>query len=313
MWGRLASPALRANLLGDADTQPYAVYLPPGYEAGHQRYPVIYVLHGFGQAASALTNMAPTIDALIADGSIGPLIAIFPDCSNALGGCWYQSSATIGDYETFFTRDLVQHIDATYRTLADRDHRGITGYSMGAYGALRLALKYPDIYGAVVGQAGVYDIAFDLQALLADTSVTYAATVAEANPKDLREFNGLDRNARGVLSMAAAMAPNPDRPPLFLDKPYRMVGGKVEGVPDVIQRMAAHDVLHTLESYAQQPQRLNGILIVHGALDLPQRAQRLDDAMTRLQVEHEYFAHEGGHLFIPEKSLQFLWDHIGVK
>ncbi len=113
--------------------------------------------------------------------------------------------------------------------------------------------------------------------------------------------------------MAAAMAPNPDRPPLFLDKPYRMAGGKVEGVPDVMQRMAANDVLHTLEAYAQQPRRLNGILIVHGTLDLPQRAQRLDEAMTRLHIEHEYFAHGGGHIFIPEKSLQFLWDHIGVK
>ena len=312
VWGKITSPALKENLLGDSETRPYAVYLPPGYATSDQRYPVIYVLHGYSQYPNALTNMVPTIDTLIATGTIGPMLAVFVDGSNQMGGSWYQSSTTIGNYETYLTRELVNTIDANYRTVADRRQRGITGFSMGGYGAMRLALKYPNIFSAVVAQGGIYDIESDLRWMAADPAVTYAASVAKADPKDWHEFNGIDRNARGVLAMAAAMAPDPAQPPFYLDNPYRLVNGQAEIVPEVVQRMAASDPLHELPRYAEQPQRLNGILLVHGKLDIPQRAQILADAMTKLGIDHELFLHDGGHLFLPEKSLQFLWQHLGA-
>ena len=68
-----------------------------------------------------------------------------------------MSSSTIGDYEAYLTKELVETIDANYRTIPSRENRGIMGCSMGADGALHLALKYPDVYSVAAPYSGTYD------------------------------------------------------------------------------------------------------------------------------------------------------------
>jgi enterochelin esterase-like enzyme len=133
----------------------YNVYLPAGYEGSADRYPVLYLLHGRGDSMSAWTQMKGALDELIASGEIPPMVAIMPDAPWSSAASYYVDSSYTGadpgrPVETAFTQDLIAHVDGTYRTVADRDNRGVAGYSMGGYGALRYSLAHPDLFGAAI-------------------------------------------------------------------------------------------------------------------------------------------------------------------
>jgi enterochelin esterase family protein len=136
---------------GLAESLSYCVYLPDGYADGTERYPTLYLLHGFGAGDNEWLDrgsIADLLDRMIADGEIGPVIAVMPDAKKS----WYVDSAALGgpgDYATAIQHDLVAEIDRLYRTIPRSAHRGIAGISMGGFGALRLAFSHPDEFGAV--------------------------------------------------------------------------------------------------------------------------------------------------------------------
>jgi S-formylglutathione hydrolase FrmB len=244
---------------------------------------------------------------MIHNTQIGEMIAVFVDGSNRLSGSQYRSSITIGDYETYIVKDLVNHIDANYRTIANRNSRGITGISMGGYGAMHLALKYPDVFSVVVSQAGRYD--YD-----SDWWKNSLKAMAFANPKNWAEYNLIDWQTQIRFAYSATVSPNPDNPPFFLNKPFELVNGKAEAVPEVLKQHADSDIVHgDLEQYLKQPIRLAGIKFVHGTADdvTPvAQARGLDKRMTELRVNHVYEEHGGGHIWSTSESLQFLSEHL---
>ncbi len=132
----------------------YSIYLPPGAGDG-QRFPVVYLLHGTGDSERSYPKagaVEATMDALIARGEIAPMIVVMPDGKRS----WYVNSSEVGgagDYETAIARDLVAHVDAAYPTRAGRKTRFITGHSMGGFGAIRLAFKFPERFGAVAAMS----------------------------------------------------------------------------------------------------------------------------------------------------------------
>lgn len=141
----------------------YNVYLPVGYGDTDRRYPVIYLLHGRGDTMSAWLTVRDTLDQMISDGDIPPLIAILPDMPSSERASYYINSQYTGTLyraeavESAFFNDLIPHIDATYRTVANRDGRLVGGYSMGGYGALRYSMAHPDMFaGALVLSPAVY-------------------------------------------------------------------------------------------------------------------------------------------------------------
>ena len=88
-------------------------------------------------------------DKAIATGSIGPFILVSVDMTTPLGCSWYVNSPVTGNWEDFMVQELVPYIDGNFRTLPDRDSRAITGIFMGGYGAIRLAMRHPDVFGSV--------------------------------------------------------------------------------------------------------------------------------------------------------------------
>ncbi|MBC8234573.1 prolyl oligopeptidase family serine peptidase [bacterium] len=306
-WKNITSPALAGNLIGDPETRSFAIYLPPSYKTSEERYPVFYVLHGYMGNIGSMTPIKPTIDFMIRNRNIGEMIAVFVDGSNKFRGSWYLSSETIGNYETYITQDLVNHIDANYRTIVNRESRGITGFSMGGYGAMHLALKFPQVFSAVVSQGGVYD--FD-----SAWWKNPAQGTARVNPKDWAGFGQMFWLTQCAFAVSAAVSPNPDKPPFFLDKAFELVDKKLQVVPETWKQHVDADIVHgDLPSYLKQPMRLSGILFVHGTSDgiVPiSQAQTLDKAMTDLGVDYVYEEHGGGHNFLAEKSFQFLSNHL---
>ena len=151
--GEITSASFRSATLNEDLL--YNVYLPAGYAASAKSYPVLYLLHGRGDSMSAWVQMKGALDELIASGEIPPTIAIMPDAPWSSRASYYVDSAYRGadpgrPVETAFTKDLIAHVDSTYRTVADRSGRGVAGYSMGGYGALRYSLAHPDLFGAAI-------------------------------------------------------------------------------------------------------------------------------------------------------------------
>ena len=158
-------------------TKHYLVYVPPSYPTEPQRrYPVAYYLHGLSGSESdweSLAGIDVIADSLLARG-MAEMILVMPDGDDG----WYTNWVTPRTYEecasgagrnrappTFCVKtpryddyiagDVVRHIDSTYRTMADRRHRGIAGLSMGGYGAVVLALGHPDLFAAAASHSGV--------------------------------------------------------------------------------------------------------------------------------------------------------------
>ena len=338
-WPPIIWPTLTENLIGEDGRKVIRVYLPPSYDFTEKRYPVIYVLHGFGGDSNSLTRkMKSAMDRMILREEIQEAIAVFVDGSNRFGGSQYLSSPTIGDYETYVRRDLVNFIDRQYRTIPHRDSRGITGFSMGAYGAMHLSLKYPEVFGVVVAQASTYNFDDDLVKSFTEKGGVVITLMEPLKQKSGDEFwNALNELAnsdtlrkvslpfRNGLAYLAAVASNPDKPPCYLDLPYRLKAGFPPWERDeaVWERIVENDIIHELDRYlnrlaqnSQRPVRLNGIKLVHGTEDqiaLLRQAQALDQKLTELGIDHEFVKHGGGHTFIAEESLQFMAKHLAFE
>jgi endo-1,4-beta-xylanase len=137
----------------------YLIYLPPDYEtAKNTRYPVVYWLHGIGGSQQGVPTMAERLTKAIKEGKSPPMIVVYV---NGMVRSGYVDSAN-GKWpvETVTIKELIPHIDKTYRTFAGREGRCVEGFSMGGSGAAKWGFKYPELFGSVSILAGaLHDIA----------------------------------------------------------------------------------------------------------------------------------------------------------
>ncbi|MDQ4079506.1 MAG: esterase family protein [Gemmatimonadota bacterium] len=153
------------------------VYLPPSYaHMPSRRYPVAFYLHGaWGGETDWIEkgSIDRTMDSLIAAGT-PEMILVFPDGDDGFYTTWNalnnlascRADTTRQEpaetycvpwpkYDEYVARELVAHVDSSYRTLARREHRAIAGLSMGGYGAITLALRYPEVFAAGASHSGL--------------------------------------------------------------------------------------------------------------------------------------------------------------
>ena len=131
----------------------YSIFLPPDYERhSDRRYPVIYHLHGATGNETRSVFSAEVLRAGIVEGRWPEMIIVFP---NGGRSTMYQDSAN-GQFmaETMIIKELIPHIDNTFRTIADRKARCIEGFSMGGRGSTHLAMKYPNMFCSLFNQSG---------------------------------------------------------------------------------------------------------------------------------------------------------------
>ncbi len=126
------------------------VYTPPGYEAGNERYPVVYNLHGAGGGSPERQwdRTSRTLTAAMEGRKVRPMIYVFV---NGLGDTFFIDYAD-GSIraESSIIQELIPFIDKNFRTIASREGRAVDGFSMGGCGCLMLAFKYPDLFSSVV-------------------------------------------------------------------------------------------------------------------------------------------------------------------
>ena len=128
----------------------YSIYLPAGYDESDQSYPVLYLLHGSGDDHTGWVQFGQvqnTADRVIDEGLAGPMIIVMPDANTGVRGYFNDIQGNF-NYEDFFFKELISHIEKTYRVRSERRYRAVAGLSMGGGGTIFYALHQPDVFAA---------------------------------------------------------------------------------------------------------------------------------------------------------------------
>jgi S-formylglutathione hydrolase FrmB len=193
---------------------------------------------------------------------------------------------TTGDFERFISHDLVAYVDSHYRTIAERTSRGLVGHSMGGYGAARIGMKHPDVFGSLyimspccLSARGAGPAGIDLEK-------------AVAGMKAPSDGEGLPFFTRAQLATAAAWSPNPKNPPLFLDLPTK------DGAPqpDVLAKWSANAPLAFVDQYVGNLRQYRAIAMDVGDQDgLRVDAGKLHDVLDVYGIPSSFEVYEGTH------------------
>lgn len=240
------------NDFGENPTREVAVYLPPDYSETNQKYPVIYFLHGFLGDHQLIGYMKDQLDFAIITHRIRPFILVIPNEKTTYDGSFYSNSRIFGNWEDFTAYDLVRYMDSHYRTIANKNSRGITGHSMGGYGALKIAMHHPDIFCAVYALSpGALAIAREYGPN-SDTfkELSKIKTVDELN----RSYFG-----KVMIAFGKSWSPNPDKPPFYCDLPFDYEGDKLIIHQEVLKKWHANMPLYMIDDNLDKLQALKAI------------------------------------------------------
>ncbi|MFC1401563.1 MULTISPECIES: alpha/beta hydrolase-fold protein [Streptacidiphilus] len=271
----VTSDLLRDNHLGDPFERPLHVYLPPGYDdQPDRRYPAVYVIQGYTGHLGMWYNRTPfrqpfpeTADALFAAGT-PPVIVVLVDAWTSYGGSQFVDSPGTGRYHSYLCDEVVPFVDARYRTLADRDHRAISGKSSGGFGAMITPMLRPDLFGALATHAGdaLYEYCYIAE---------FPQVVRALRPWDgdvaawWDDFRGRpaltrpgDDTVLSALGVAACFSADPDGTPRL---PFDTRTGEL--FPELWQRWLALDPVRMVPEHAAAVSSLRAVWIDAGTRD----------------------------------------------
>jgi len=235
-------------------------------------------------------DIRASMDSLIFAGVIREMILVLPDAYNKYHGSHYVNSSTTGNWADFITRDLVQYIDSTYRTIPNSNSRGLSGHSMGGRGTLYLAMSYPGIFGAIYGlSSGEMDFSKAIQ--------TPQNPEWWSNLLTLKDISQADPSMVRMIGLAAAFTPNPNRPPFFADFQYEIVEGQVQPVSDVWRKWLDYDPVALVPSCEANLRQLRGIRFDCGSSDqlVIDNNRSFARALTEVGIPFEFEEYDGNH------------------
>jgi S-formylglutathione hydrolase FrmB len=286
---KIHGAALEGNLEGNAVDRDAIVFLPPSYaRETSRRYPVVYALHGYSIGAEQWTHEihAPqTIEGAFAEGA-QEMIVVLPDSKTVHDGSMYSSSVTTGDFERYVAHDVPAYVDAHYRTIPDRRSRGLVGHSMGGYGATRIGMKYPDVFGSLYVMSPCCLSPREPGPASPEIEKALEFVKTPADSAKLPFF------PRAQLASAAAWSPNPKNPPLYLDLPTK--GGVPQ--PEVLAKWTANAPLAFVDQYVGNLRQYRGIAIDVGDEDrLRADAGKLHDVLDTYGIANSFEVYPGTH------------------
>ena len=207
---RVEFRSFRSSALGmNAD---YSVLLPPSYdEESDRRFPIVYFLHGLNNdhtswATPRYGDLPARIDLLMSQGKLPHFVMVHPDGQNSL---YTDSPDGTGNYETYIRNDLLRAIQGRYRVRTDAGGRAIGGVSMGAYGALKIAMKHSGLYASAAGVSPIVFLGEDpFEGLRSNPSraSTYFLRLVEKAFGDPMDQDYWKRNSLEELARSASLA-----------------------------------------------------------------------------------------------------------
>lgn len=306
---KIHGKALEGNLEGETADPDVTIYLPPDYETSKKtRYPVIYLLHGYSGTDATWTgriaNVPEAMDRDIAANTARGMIVVMPNAYTKYGGSMYSNSVTTGDWESYIAEDLVSYMDKNYRTIPDRMSRGIAGHSMGGYGAVRVAMKRPDVFSSLYilsacclmnnpGSGGNRGAAPRGAAPRGETPAAEAGRGDGARGGAPRGGGNRGNTFANVqFAEAAAWSPNPGNPPNYFDLPTK--DGQPQ--PVIVAKWVANSPLAMLDQYVGNLKKFHAIAGDVGTSDgLMASNKQLEEAFTNFGINHKFETYDGDH------------------
>lgn len=230
----IPAPALANNMLNEPLQRDLTIYLPTSYINESIHYPVVYYLLDLGLEGRDVTITTEELQKDVAADLSKEMIVVIISGVNSLGGSLYVNSPVSGNWEDFIVQDVVRYVDGRYRTIAAPTSRGISGYGVGGFGALSIAMHHPDVFSVVYA---ISPYLFDADGLAASPLFAAPRTIdavldlqarelalptAEAIP-DMQHAG----DAQFSIAYGVAFAPNLNAPPPFMDYPYYRQNGRV--------------------------------------------------------------------------------------
>jgi S-formylglutathione hydrolase FrmB len=209
-----------------------------------------------------------TVEGAFAQGA-QEMIVVLPDSKTVYGGSMYSSSVTTGDFEHYVAHDVVSYMDAHYRTIPNRLARGLVGHSMGGYGAVRIGMKHPDVFGSLYVMSACCLSPMGSRPRGSGPANPAMQKAMEEQEKQLEsvkspaEAAGLGFFARAQLASAAAWSPDPKNPPLYFDLPTK----NGEPQPDVSAKWTANAPLAFIDQYIDSLRQYRAIALDVGDQD----------------------------------------------
>ena len=288
--------SLEGNLSREPVDRDVSIYLPPSYQREKsRRYPVVYLLHGYtnsdvgwfgpeGRGSFANGNtMTAAADRAYETGGPHEVILVMPNAYTMYQGSMFSNSVTTGDWEAFIAKDMVEYMDSHYRTIPNRASRGLAGHSMGGYGTIRIAMKYPQVYSSIYILS-----ACCLNANLNPRPDGSAKAEALKGPEDAK---GADRGLATLLAESAAWSPNPQNPPFYFDLPAK--DGKIQ--PEVVARWVANAPLAMVDQYIPSLKTLHIAIDVGDKDGLSTSNRELNKVLNGYAIETQFEVYEGDH------------------
>jgi S-formylglutathione hydrolase FrmB len=216
-----------------------------------------------------------------------------PDGRSSYGGTYFVNSSVTGNWEDFIVKDLVAYIDKTYRTIPRAESRAIAGQSMGGYSAIYIGMKNPEVFSTVYGMSAC---CLDLVADITADNPEWVPTLKLKTREDLVQSH-LETGSKGnyqnaLTALAAALSPNPDNPPLYVDFPFKLVDGEVQLADTTCQKWMEHFPVHMVEKYRENLLKLKGLRFIAGDADhlahIPLGSWNFSQALTRAGIPHVF-------------------------
>ncbi|WP_114780632.1 alpha/beta hydrolase [Botryobacter ruber] len=293
---KLLAKALQGNRGGENPVRSITVYLPPGYNEGNKRYPVIYYLHGFAWNDSLLIaqdHLDQLLDKAIAAGKIRETVVVMPDHHTLYRGSYFTNSSLTGNWADFTAREVVTFIDKNYRTIPDKNSRGLAGHSMGGYGALKLVMQYPDVFGAVYAMSPA-KLDWGKEYTI-DNSAFKMISTAKTREEILENMA-----ATAYIAMGRVYSPNPQKPPFYCDLPVSYEGDRKVVNYDVLAKWEKQSPTRMVSSHVKELKGLNALKLDWGR----------NDPFPHIPVTSLQFSQELEAYGISHYAEEYIGDHV---
>jgi len=309
------APALQSNKISEPALRDIYVYLPKQYFTSDAPLPVIYFLPGFGVNSIVGVKVRADFDQVFT--KLPPAIVVIVPGNTRFGGGFYVDSAVAGNWSQFVVKDVVNYIDANYRTLAKRQSRGIAGHSMGGFGALDLAMRHSNVFGSVfamapglVGKKGILDTQmFESEAHIKQ----FIASIETIKNLPATELVKNLLNHPNNFDIAYGMAFSAIDSPPFFEYPFTIEGEKLVRNDAILAKWEAGfgAVPNEVTRFKTQLKSLNGIGLDCARNDEFQWITRgCDDYYKELKaagIDLEYSLHDGFHMQnLRERTLEVM-------
>jgi len=195
-------------------------------------------------------------------------------------------------WEDFTAGELVEYIDKKYRTIPNRNSRGLAGISMGGYGAIKLGMKHADVFGSIYAQSAA------VLGMNQDYNIYHPSMKIAQQAKNKEELFK-DAYATVFIALGRAFSPNPGKPPFYCDLPVSYIGDRVIVNEDVLNKWEKNSPINMIDDHIRDLKSLNAIRLDWGRNDefkhIPVTNLLFSQKLESLGIEHEAECYYGDH------------------